>query len=90
MDRTGIHLLNEETGGQMNEIMDLALIGALLLVSLSVIYCADAILQEMAKQRLLMEIQLGGNDGRHDSYTQGLRPVREGNDTKSDTELHPA
>lgn len=61
----------------MKELSELALIGALLLVSLTIVYCADALLQEMAKQRTLMEIEFGDrHGGLNGGYAQGLKSVR--------------
>jgi hypothetical protein len=72
----------------MKELTDLALIGALLLVSISVIYCADAILDEMAKQRNLLEIMYGVGDGvkNNGSYSQGLKPSSSDSLVHSDAE----
>jgi hypothetical protein len=55
----------------MKELSELALIAALLLVSLTVIYCTDAILQEMAASRQLLANELEGKNG---YYGEGLKP----------------
>jgi hypothetical protein len=53
----------------MKELSELALIAALLLVSLTVIYCTDAILQEMAASRALLTSTIEVNNGK---YSDGL------------------
>ncbi len=72
MARSGIYLL-ERQGDYMKDIAALAIVASLLLVSLSVIYCADAVLTEMAKQRNLMELQFGVTNGQINSkYSETL------------------
>lgn len=66
MARTGIHLLAKQ-GDDMKDLAALALVASLLLVSLSIIYCVDAVLQEMAKQRNLLELQFGVTNGQINS-----------------------
>lgn len=62
MARPGIYILTKQ-GDEMKDMAALAVVASLLLVSLSIIYCADAILQEMAKERNLLELQFGVSNG---------------------------
>ena len=64
----------------MKDLTDLALVASLLLLSLTVIYCTDAILQEMAASRVLMANSLEGTNG-----YEGLKPSGVKSSIHSDT-----